>query len=96
MLVNKLKLNDDMTEFLKFLPQSQHEHITPSFIQIGAESIVTSTKAKNLGVIIDPSLNLASHMTATGRAANYQPHCLSRIKRYLSSDALKAAVHALI
>ncbi len=38
MLVNKLKLNDDKTEFLKFLPQSQHEHITPSSIKIGSES----------------------------------------------------------
>ena len=80
MLINKLKLNDDKTEFLKFLPQSQHEHITPSSIKVGAESINTSAKAKNLGVIIDPSLNLASHMTATCRAANYQLHCLSRIK----------------
>ena len=71
MLVNKLKLNDDKTEFLKFLPQSQQGHTTPSSIKIGAESIDTSVRAKNLGVIIDPSLNLASHITATGRAANY-------------------------
>ena len=47
-------------------------------------------------MIIDPSLNLGSHITATGRAANYQLHCLSRIKRYLTPDALKVAVHALI
>ncbi len=78
-------------EFLKFLPQSQHEHITRSSIKIGAESIDTSTKAKNLGVIIDPSLNLASHITATGRAANDQLYCLSRIKisepRCIESDS---------
>ncbi len=47
-------------------------------------------------MIIDPSLNLVSHITATGRAANYQLHCLSRIKRCLTPDALKVAVHALI
>ena len=39
---------------------------------------------------------MASHITATGRAANYQLHCLSRIKRYLTPDALKVAGHALI
>ncbi len=49
-----------------------------------------------MGMIIDPSLNLASHITATCTAVNYQLYCLSRIKRYLSSDALKMAVHALI
>ena len=38
---NKLKLNDDKTEFLKFLPQSQHEHITPSSLKSGSESITT-------------------------------------------------------
>ena len=71
MLVNKSKLNNDKIELSKILPQSQHEHITPSSIKIGTEPINTSAKAKNLGVIIDPSLNLASHITTTCRIANY-------------------------
>ena len=96
MLVNRLKLNNDKMEFLKFLPQFQTEPITSDSLQIGNELIGTSTKATNLGVIIDPNPGLSSHITVTCRAATYQLYCLSRIKCYLSSDALKMAVHILI
>ena len=34
MLVNKLKLNDDKTEFLKFQLVSQHVHTTPSSLKM--------------------------------------------------------------
>ncbi len=90
------QLNDDKTEFLKFLPQPWHESTTPNSIQIGTENIGLSTNAKNLGVLFDPSLNLSTHISATCKSAFYQLHCLSRIKRYLTVEALKTAVHALI
>ena len=86
MLTNRLKLNDDKTEFLKFVPQPHPNSITPNSLLIGSEHITTSTKAKNLGVLFDPSLTLSTH----------QLYCLSRIKRYLPPAALKMAVHALI
>ncbi len=41
----------------------------PSSLQIGADLIGTSAKAKNLGVIIDPRRSLTSHITATCRTA---------------------------
>ena len=96
MLENKLKLNDDKTEFIKFLPQPCSESITPSSPQKGNENIGLSTKAKNLGVLLDRSLNLSTHISATCKSAFYQLHCLSRIKCYLTTEALQTAVHALI
>ena len=96
MLENKLKLHDDKTEFLKFLPQRLNESITPSSLQIGNENIGLSTKAKNLEVLFDSSLNLYTHISATCKSAFYQLHCFSHIKRYLTTEALKTAVHALI
>ncbi len=70
--------------------------VTPDSLHIGSDLIAVLTKAKNLGVLFDPSLNLSSHITATCKSANYQLYCISRIKRYLSPDTLKVAVHALI
>ena len=96
MLENKLKLNDDKTEFLKFLPQPHNESITLSSLQIGNENIGLSTKAKNLEALFNPSLNLSTHITATCKSAFCQLHRLSCIKRYLTTDALKTDVHALI
>ncbi len=65
-------------------------------LQIGNENIGLSSKAKNLGVLFDPSLNLSTHITATCKLAFYQLNCLSRIRCYLSADAPKTTVHALI
>ncbi len=96
MLVNRFKLNNDKTDFLTFPPQSQSESFTTDSLEIGTELIGTSTKAKNLGVIIDPRLSLSLHITVSCRSATYQLYCLNRIKHYLSSDVLKTAVHALI
>ena len=95
MLENRLKRNDDKPEFLKFLIQPWNETITPSSLKIGMENIGLFTKAKNLGVLFDPSLNL-THISATCKSAFYQLHCLSRIKRYLTIEALKTPVYALI
>ena len=96
MLTNRLKLNDDKTEFLKFLPQPHPTSITHDSLLIGSDHINMFAKAKNLGLFFDPSLNLSSHITLTCKSANFQLYCLSRIKRYLYPDALNSAVHALI
>ncbi len=39
---------------------------------------------------------MLAHITATCKAANFNLYCLSRIKKYLSPQALKTAVHVLI
>ncbi len=93
MLENRLKLNDDKTEFLKLISQPQNETITPNSLKIGTENIGLLTKAKNLGVLFDPSLNLSTHISATCKSAFYQLYCFSRIKCYLTTEALKTAVH---
>ncbi len=86
MLTNRLKLNDDRTEFL---PQPQPHSITPVSLLIGLDYIPLSTKAKNFVVIFYPRLTLSLYIISTCKIANYQRYCLSRIKRYLSSDALR-------
>ena len=52
MLRNRLKLNDDKTEFLKFLPPSNTNSVTPDSLHIGSDLIALSTNVKNLGVLL--------------------------------------------
>ncbi len=97
MLSNKLKLNGDKTEYLQFYPGPTVKNISDNTsMHIGSDCVSPSQQAKNLGVIFDPSLTLSAHITATCKAAFYNLHRLSRIKKYLSPQALKTAVHALI
>ncbi len=59
MSTNKLKLNDDKTKFLLFLPN----HSTPralndsQTIHIGSDQVTLGTQAKNLDVILDSALS---------------------------------------
>ena len=98
MLSNRLKLNDDKTEFLQFLPNNTPTKcldIAP-IIHIGADNVTLSDQAKNLGVILDPDLSMSVHITSTCKAAIYQLYHLSRIRKYLTPEALKMTIHALV
>ncbi len=97
MHLNKLKLNGDKTEFLHFNPDNRHSHsdLTET-IKIGADIISTSSEAKNLGVIFDSDFTMNDHITAVCKSANYQLYKISHIKKYLTPDALKTAIHSLV
>ncbi len=73
MLMNRLKLNDDMIEFLKFLPQSNTNSVTPDSLQIGSDHIALSTKAKDLGGLFGPSLTLTSQSPQTASLLTINP-----------------------
>ncbi len=96
MLINKVKLNDDKTVFLHFLPSRGTANNEDPTISIGSDEVSLSMQAKNLGVVLDSSLSLGSHITSTCKAANFHLYRLSRIRKYLTPDALKTAIHALI
>ncbi len=98
MLSNRLKLNSDKTEFLQFLSNNTRiKCLVPDpIIRIGSDSVTLSDQAKNLGVIFDPELSMSAHITSICKAANYQLYRISRIKKYLTSEVLKIAIHALV
>ncbi len=95
MLANRLKLNDDKTEYLQFLPHLKDKSPTTP-ITIGTESIDMSLSAKNLGILFGSNLSLLSHINTVTKAAYFQLNKISRVKRYLTPQALRIAVHALI
>ena len=93
MLINKLKLNVDKTKFLRFLPNTVKALNHGQTIQIGSDQVNLGSQAKNLGVIPDSAPTMDTHITSTCKAANYHLYCLSRIRKYLTPEALKMAVY---
>ncbi len=65
-------------------------------MKIRSDIISTGTEAKNLGMIFDSDFTLNDHITAVCKSANYQLYKISHIKKYLTSDALKAAIHSMV
>ena len=95
MLRWQLKINDDKTEFILF-HNRQTKIPNDVTLQLGGIEIAASSTVKNLGVYFDPQLNREKHVSEIIRTCNYSLRRLSRIRRYLTEDTCKRAVHALI
>ena len=86
MSIRMLKLNDDKTEMVIFC--SKHH--------LGQYVIKPVSHVRNLGVQMDDHLSMISQVTAICAACNFQLYRLSSVRRYLTVDATKNAVQALI
>ena len=94
---NRLKLNASKTEFI-WLFGSARRLAKCSFgpILVNGTSILPSNTVRNLGVVLDPSLSLAAHVTRLTGTLYFQIRQLRTIRRTLTSDACHALVRALV
>ena len=84
-----------LTEFLHFSPDQMHcRSDLMEAMKIGSDIISAGTEAKNF--IYDSDFTMNEHITAVCKSANYQLYKISRIKKYLTLDALKTAIHSLV
>ena len=98
---NWLQLNDDKTEVLVFASShklKQLQRMTPNMcIAIGDKHIQLSQSVRNLGIIQDSELQMDQHVTHVIKQCNLQlSRNISRIHRYLTMEATKSIVHALV
>jgi hypothetical protein len=93
---SKLKLNDDKTELLVISSSRKHPNLTENSIKIGDCSILPSKTAKTLGVVLDDSLKLDSHISSVAKNCHFHLRNIGKIRKYLSPDSTSKVVHALI
>ena len=91
-----LKLNDDKTEMLIFMSKHHFRQYGVCPITIGDSVIPAVEDVRNLGVKMDQHLSMAQQVTAVCAACNYHLYRLSSIRRYLTTNAIRNAVQALI
>ena len=65
MFNNKLKLNDDKTEFLLVGSQSQRLKVVYNSITVGEHTIMAAPIAKNLGIWIDETPDISTPSSAS-------------------------------
>jgi len=92
---NKLKLNNDKTEVMFFTPRN-YDHRNPVLVTVGDSVITPTTSVKNLGVIMDRSLSMDTHITNVSRTCYMHLRNIGRIRRSLTLDACKTLVHGLV
>ena len=96
MLMDKLKLNPEKTEFLIRGTRQQLEKVITSHLVVGESRICPSTKVKNLGSWFDPNLNMISHINNICSSSFYNLYNIRRIGKYLSHQSAISLIHGLI
>ena len=91
-----LKLNDDKTEMIMFMSKYHLNRYGQCTINIGDSTITPSHHVRNLGVQVDQHLSMVPHVTAICASCNYHLYRLSSIQRYLTVNATRTVVQALI
>ena len=96
MLMDRLKLNPDKTEFLILGTRQQLEKVITSHLVVGESRISPSTKVKNLGSWFDPNLDMISHINSICSSSFYYLYNIRRIRKYLSHQSAISLIHAFI
>ena len=89
MLNDKLKLNDDKTEFIIIGTSQQLAKVSFNTLRIGAATITPMSSARNLGSWFDSKMTMAIHILKTCNSAFYYLYILRRIRKYLSKEITK-------
>ena len=63
---------------------------------IGEHTITSVHSARNIGAIIDSTLSLEKHVSSICRSAFYHLHNIGLVRKFLSNEAAKTAVQALV
>ena len=62
----------------------------------GIDVVVQSNPVRNLGVMFDPGMTMATQVSNIVKSANYHLMNIRRARRLLTDDATKLAVHTLV
>ena len=95
MTCNKLKLNEEKTEVLT-LTSKHKTPIWPVTLQLGTAMVESKPKVRDLGVTLDSNMTMEDHVNSVCRSAYAQIASISHIRRYLTPEATKSLVHALV
>ncbi|XP_070567335.1 uncharacterized protein [Ptychodera flava] len=93
---NKLQLNDSKTEVLFIRSQFNRLPRPIDHINIGSSCIQLAKSARNIGVTFDDQHSLQHHIALTCRSIYHHLRTIGRIRHYLTDEACKMLVHALI
>lgn len=93
---NKLKLNEDKTEFFLACAKQHLKHLEDITLKIGDSIISQSETVKLLGVRFDRHLTMSYHVNDICRAANFHLYKVGKIRHLLTESATVSAVRTLV
>jgi len=91
-----LKLNDGKTEFVLFGTERDIGKVTGWSVSVGGAEILPSRDARNIGAFLDTEMKMTVQISNTIRACYCHLRAISKIRKYLTQDAIIKLCHAFI
>jgi hypothetical protein len=98
MTINKLKLNEDKTEFMIITSRfykARYQQLNAT-LNVGGVAIKPVSSVRNLGTAFDCVMSMEGHVKNIKRSMFYHLKEISRVRRYLDRDTCHMAVQALV
>ena len=96
MVENRLKMNQEKTEFIAFGSSHTIEQLQVKSIRVGNDPVEISSHVEYLGVWLDSTLNMKKHISGKCRIASLKLYYIKKIRKYLTHDSLVRPVNALV
>ena len=96
MLTDKLKLNDDKTEFMLIETKQQVSKVNIDSLTVGSIDVAPVTVARNLRTWFDSNLNHQEQIHKTCKSGFFHLYNIRCIRKYLSQESVRTLVHAFI
>ena len=91
---NRLKLNEEKTEFLVVGSPHNLRGLGDVSIDLGTSHVSPSTSIKNLGVYLDSNMSMSQQIDCLGKSVRFHLRNISRIRKYITVDACHHAVRS--
>ena len=95
MVKNRLKMNQEKTEFIAFGSSHTIEQLKVGSIRVGNDPVEISSHVKYLGVWLDSTLNMKKRNSEKCPIASLKLYNIKKIRKYLSQDSLFQACEYL-
>ena len=97
MIKNRLKINDDKTEFLIIGSPHTHSKLDGNLkLSVGNATIKPSVSARNLGVQFNSQMSMENQVTNICKSTHYHLRNIGAIRNVLTDDTAAQLVHSLI
>ena len=96
MIIHRLKLNDDKTEYIFTVSANNSSKITAQPIRIGEATITPTPSARNIGVMVDDMLTMADHIQKVCQMCHLWLGNIRRIRPSLTVESTHQLVQSLV
>ena len=93
---SRLRLNQKKTQVMWLGSRQQLEGLSVEQVTVVSTPVAVSSRARDLGVIIDSQLSLSGHVSALCRSCYHQLRQLRPVTRSLSEEVVKTLVQAFV